>query len=127
MMPQTIVRRVRSGEEKSRSGWAREFGKNVKQIDNIFSGLRRRGYLLYPVGTEYHKEGIIKEVVKRPRDYRETSERIANNFTKPHVKAAYRLREQYLLQAPERRVEIEMTATEFVKFVQEQSRKLLGK
>lgn len=123
--PQLLLRRVRGGELKTRNEWAREFGLNVHYIDAILASLRKQGYMLYSVGTAYKQGGLVKEVVKRTRDYRDVSERYAKNFTNPHVVGAFRLREGYLSEDPTRRSEVEMTAAEFVKFVEESRQKLL--
>jgi hypothetical protein len=123
--PQMLLSRVRSGEMRTRAEWAREFGTAEAYIDVVLSGLRKRNYMLYPIGGTNRTQGVVREVVNKDKDYRETSERIHKGFTKPHVTAAFRLRENYLIKSPGRRAEIEMTATEFVRFVQEQSQKLL--
>ena len=125
MTPQTLVRRVRSGEAKTRSDWAKEFGKSINYIDHMLGRLRKHNIMLYPVGTGFHTEGIIKEVVKRSRDYRETSERMSKTFINPHVISGFRLRENYLLEDPSRRAEVEMTATEFVQMVEAHKQRLL--
>lgn len=125
MIPKQLVSRVRSGEARTRSEWAREFDTSINYIDKVLTKLRKRNHMLYPVGTGFRMEGIIKEVVKRSRDYRETSERMSKTFINPHVISGFRLRENYLLEDPSRRAEVEMTATEFVQLVEKHKQRLL--
>lgn len=124
-MPQTLVRRVRAGERKTYTEWAKEFGVTVKLIAVAIGRLRKQGYMLYPVGGGFRKEGIIVEVTKRHRDYNSTIERLNQWYITPHVKGGFRLRERYLIADPSRRAEVEMTASEFVRFVEESRQKLL--
>lgn len=126
-MPQTLLRRVRAGERKTYSEWSKEFGVFPKHIMTTLGRLRKRGIMLYPVGSGFKKEGIIMEVTKRYRDYHVTMERLKKGYLHPHFVGDLRLREQYLIADPSRRGEIEMTATQFVKFVEDSTQKLLGK
>lgn len=125
MRPQQLVKRVRSGEMKTCSEWAREFGTTEKMISSVLVALRKKNYMLYPVGGGYKQAGIIREVTKRVKDYRDTNERLTKSQINPAVISGFRLRENYLLGDPSRRAEVEMTATEFVKFVEETRQRLL--
>lgn len=91
----------------------------------VLNTLRKRNFMLYPVGKTGNKEGVIRDVSKHIKDFRETNERLANNYVNPNILASFRLLETYLLEDPNSAKEIEVRANKLLMMVMSHKELLL--
>lgn len=105
-IPSKIVKRIGAGEEHTTSEWAKIFNMDRNQMSGIFVDLRKKGYMYYPIGTERRfngegKEGIIKDILKSKKYYREVSKNYLKDKIKGHIHGMFLILENTLLEFPE--------------------------
>ncbi len=97
---------VTAGAEKTVDEWAEEFGVSQKTIRAVLSYLRKKKYLLYPIGTIAGfkpKQGLIVNILEKKADILETMERHDAHYLAPQLESIVRIIEQAVTKYPQLR------------------------
>ncbi len=114
-LPAILWDRISKGEEKTTSQWAKVLGVSKDMITSATGRLRKKGYMIYPVGTVLDpfngsEEGILRNVMDSKKYAAEIIHRGQKIEVPPRIKSAMRLMEETIIEFPELSEEIETYA-----------------
>ncbi len=113
--PADLLQAIEAGGRKTRSGWAKHFGKTTMQISLAMNRLRKHGRQIFPIGGKNiwpQEEGILTDISLLPENIRETVLRTKKTYLSPQLKSSFRVQEDAILHHPEMYDELETTLTE---------------
>lgn len=97
---------VTAGAEKTVDEWAEELHVSEETIRKVLSYLRKKKYLLYPIGTVAGfkpQQGLIVNILEKKADILETMERHDAHYLAPQLESIVRIIEQAVTKFPQLR------------------------